>query len=95
MATTDLEAATEALEAGDWEAAHTAFEAVLARNESAEALLGLGDALAWQGETEAAIDAWQRAYGLFLRPPEPDPAQAVGASATRRTRRGRSSSTIS
>ena len=63
---TDLDAGTRALEAGDWATARTAFEAALSPEDSPEALLGLGDTLAWQGDTVAAVDAWQRAYGAFL-----------------------------
>lgn len=57
----------QALEAGDWTAARAAFEAVLAGGESPAARMGLGDALAWLGDTEAAVQAWQRAYGDFRR----------------------------
>ena len=76
----DIDAGTGALRAGDWAAARTAFEAALARDDSPEALSGLGDALAWQGETEAAVQMWQRAYGAFLRRPRPDPVQAAAAA---------------
>ncbi|MGH2799059.1 MAG: tetratricopeptide repeat protein, partial [Thermoleophilaceae bacterium] len=75
-----MEVGTRALEAGDWATARGAFEAVVAQDDSPEALLGLGDALAWQGETDAAIDAWQRAYGAFLRRPQADPVQAAVAA---------------
>jgi DNA-binding CsgD family transcriptional regulator len=74
----EIDAGTRALEAGDWAAARAAFEAVLAREESAAALMGLGDALAWQGEADAALEAWQRAYGAFRR--ASDHAQAAVAA---------------
>ena len=79
-ANTDLDVGARALEAGDWATARTAFEAILERDESPEALLGLGDALAWQGDTDGAIGAWQRAFGAFLRGPRHDPVRAAAAA---------------
>lgn len=67
--------AQQALEAGEWSAAREGFEAVLEDEESAEALLGLGNALWWLGETEASIRCQERAYAAFRR--RPDPGQAV------------------
>jgi DNA-binding NarL/FixJ family response regulator len=75
-----LEAGHQALAAGDWAAARAAFEAVLAEGGSAEALMGLADAIVWEGDVDGAVDAWQRAYGAFRRGPEADPAQAALAA---------------
>jgi DNA-binding CsgD family transcriptional regulator/tetratricopeptide (TPR) repeat protein len=61
-----------ALAAGDWAAARTAF---VAAEESAEALSGLGTALMWLGETDAAVQARERAYAAFCR--RPDHVQAA------------------
>lgn len=77
-----LDAGTQALEAGDWAAARAAFEEALARDVSAVALMGLGDALAWQGEIDAAVRAWQGAYRAFRRGPQADPVQAAVAAIT-------------
>ena len=60
-----LRDAEAALERGDWRAARTSFEASLAREESAEALLGLSDALWWLGETDGAVHRGERAYAAF------------------------------
>ena len=61
-----------ALAVGDWAAARTAFEAA---EESAEALSGLGTALMWLGETDAAVRTRERAYAAFCR--RPDQVQAA------------------
>lgn len=70
-----LDRGRQAIEAGQWVAAKEAFEAVLRREESAEALFGRGVALWWLGETEAALHDWERAYAGFCR--GRDPEQAV------------------
>ena len=75
-----LDAGIRALDAGDWAGARAAFEVALARDDSAEARMGLGDALAWQGEIDAAVQAWQRAYGRFRRGPDSDPVRAAVAA---------------
>jgi uncharacterized protein HemY len=46
-----LTRAQKAIEAGEWSVAREAFEAALEHEESAEAWLGLGNALWWLGET--------------------------------------------
>ena len=56
-----------ALERGEWVAARTAFETSLGEEETAEALLGLSDALWWLGETEGAVRCGERAYAAFRR----------------------------
>ena len=61
-----------ALAAGDWASARAAFEAA---GDSAEALAGLGTALMWLGETDAAVHAREQAYAAFCR--RPDPLQAA------------------
>ena len=68
-------AAHEAMEAGDWSTARSSFEAALEREETAEALLGLGDALWWLEEIGASLRYRERAYAAFRR--RPDPVQAA------------------
>lgn len=63
-----------ALAAGDWAGARSAFEAVLEREDDAEALFGLGDALWWLGDIESSIRCRERAYAAFCRT---DSARAV------------------
>ncbi len=53
---------SEALLSGDWEGARGAFEASLAEDPSATAEEGLGRALWWLRDTEAAISHVERAY---------------------------------
>lgn len=59
--------AQQAIESGQWSAAREAFEAVLEAEESGEALFGLGIALWWLGETDAALRHWERAYAVFRK----------------------------
>jgi len=66
----------QALAGGDWAAARAAFEQALAKDETAEALDGLGQALWWQNEPGAAIELRQRAYAEFVRRAER--ARAIG-----------------
>jgi ATP/maltotriose-dependent transcriptional regulator MalT len=73
-----LAEAQEAFAAGDWARARASFEAALAREESAEALFGLGNTLWWLAETEASVRHLERAYAAFRR--RPDPAQAALAA---------------
>ncbi|MGH2640478.1 MAG: tetratricopeptide repeat protein, partial [Actinomycetota bacterium] len=61
----------EALKAGDWVAARDSFRAALDREETPEALGGLGEALWWLGETQASVDCRERAYAGFRRLPDP------------------------
>lgn len=74
-----LEAGQAAAGSGAWPAARAAFEAALALDgDRAEALLGLGDCLWWEGETVAAVATTERAYTAFRR--RPDPATATLAA---------------
>ncbi len=66
-----LGAGRAALAAGAWGDARDAFEALLEREPAPEAFAGLGDALWWLGETEAAIGSQERAYAAFRRRPDP------------------------
>jgi DNA-binding CsgD family transcriptional regulator len=68
-------AGTAALEAGRWSAARDAFAAALEGVETAEAMLGLGEALWWLGELEASVRHRERAYAELRR--RPDPARAA------------------
>jgi DNA-binding CsgD family transcriptional regulator len=67
--TTDkhVEAGRAALQEGRWEDARSAFEAALEESESAEALVGIGEALWWLGETRQSVEYQERAYAEFQR----------------------------
>lgn len=67
--------AAAALAAGHWQTAREQFEAAFELDQTAEAMLGLGTALWWLGETTAAVRWQERAYAEFRR--RPDPAQAA------------------
>jgi hypothetical protein len=67
----DYGAAAAALAAGDWKAARACFETALERQELPEGLLGLGTALWWVGEADAAVAAHERAYARCRRQPDP------------------------
>ncbi len=73
-----MEKAAAALVEGDWETARACFEAALHRQESPEGLFGLGTALWWLGETDAALRAQERAYAGFRKRPDP-PSAALAA----------------
>ena len=73
-----MEKAAAALAEGDWASARVCFEAAVQQQESPEGLFGLGTALWWLGETEAAVRAQERAYAGFRR--RPDPASAALAA---------------
>jgi ATP/maltotriose-dependent transcriptional regulator MalT len=72
----------EALQAGNWTAARDAFREALDREETPEALGGLGEALWWLGETHASVEYRERAYAGFRRRGDPFPAAnlALGLS---------------
>jgi tetratricopeptide (TPR) repeat protein len=63
-----------ALGCGQWAVARASFEASLEAQETAEALLGLSDALWWLGDTEGAVRCGERAYAAFRRRQDPVPA---------------------
>jgi DNA-binding CsgD family transcriptional regulator len=69
-----LLAGQEALGAGDWSTARAAFEEVLEQGEVAEALIGLGDALWWLGDTEPSLRSTERAFAVFMRNEDPGSA---------------------
>ena len=60
-----LALASDALEGGRWEEARAGFEAALGRQESADALLGLADALFWLGDGPGCVSRLERAYAVL------------------------------
>lgn len=66
----------DALAAGDWDAARSAFEQALAEGETAELLDGLGQAAHFRGRHEEAIELKERAFAAYRR--ADDPANAAG-----------------
>jgi DNA-binding CsgD family transcriptional regulator len=70
-------AGTEALAAGDWAAARDSFQTALEREETAEGLVALADALWWLGEIQDAVGHRERAYAEFRRRPDPVNAALV------------------
>ena len=60
-----LEAGQEALARGAWEFARKAFERALSREESPEALEGLGLASWWLDRGDVVFQARERAYALY------------------------------
>jgi DNA-binding CsgD family transcriptional regulator len=67
----DVEARTaeanDALKAGRWQEAKDSYEAVLRERESAEASVGLAEALWWLGDIRASAAVRERAYAQFRR----------------------------
>lgn len=57
----------QALRASDWESARSAFEAVIELDETPEAHDGLGLALWWLRDVDAAIGHREQAYAAFRR----------------------------
>jgi DNA-binding NarL/FixJ family response regulator len=57
----------EALAAGRWSDAATAFRIVLDRDGDPDARFGLGVAVFWLGETVEALRHWERAYAAWRR----------------------------
>jgi DNA-binding NarL/FixJ family response regulator len=55
----------DALRAGDWPAAQSAFEAVLERGPAARAEEGLGHALWWQHDFDGAVSHVEAAYATY------------------------------
>lgn len=62
-----LDSAHEALAAGRWSDARSAFDEALVAGETAEAYFGLAVALWWLGENREAVVRCARAYALFRR----------------------------
>jgi LuxR family maltose regulon positive regulatory protein len=62
---TTIEAGLEALAQGAWAEARACFEAILKREETPEALEGLGMAAWWLEDDGTVIDARRRAYRLY------------------------------
>lgn len=75
-----MEKAAAALVEGDWEAARACFEAAVQQEESPEGLFGLGTALWWLGETDAAVRSQERAYAGFRKRPDPSSAALAAIS---------------
>jgi DNA-binding CsgD family transcriptional regulator len=75
-----LGAGREALENGDWPAARDAFGAAVERDGSAEALIGLAQALWWLEDVQASLRHRERAYAALRRRPDPVQAAAVAMS---------------
>jgi len=73
-----LEAGRLALEAGDWNAARSAFDAVLEAGESAAALDGAGLARWFLGELSEGEELRARAFDLYVRDGNVDRAARVG-----------------
>ena len=67
----------QALAAGDWAAARDSFQEALDREEAAEGLVGLADALWWLGEIQVAVGHRERAYAEFRRRSDPINAALV------------------
>jgi ATP/maltotriose-dependent transcriptional regulator MalT len=65
--TEHIKAGEAALAAGDWTAAKDAFTAALRKDESPEALDGLGRSLWWLKRVSEGLDARTRAYTAFRR----------------------------
>lgn len=63
--------------AGKWAAARAHFEAAVAEDDTAEARLGLGNALWWLGEFTASLEERERAYVRFWRRGERSQAASV------------------
>ena len=83
--------ARAAVGAGDWARAHRAYQSLVERDATAEALLGLGDTLWWLGETVAAIRQLERAYAAFRRRSDADQSAmtAIGLYLINRVSLGR------
>ena len=62
-----LAAGAEALRVGDWITARDSFRTALEREETPEALAGLGEVLWWLGETQPSVEYRERAYAAFRR----------------------------
>jgi DNA-binding CsgD family transcriptional regulator len=72
-----LDEARAALARSDWETAREHFERALDAEVSAEALDGLGQALWWLGEEEAALELRTKAFAEYRRRGDADAAANV------------------
>jgi hypothetical protein len=81
--TREPSAGWDALEAADWERAVAAFEAELAREETAVGLDGLARARWWRSDIAGALDAWERAYVAYRREGLGEPAAHVAVLLSR------------
>jgi DNA-binding CsgD family transcriptional regulator len=72
-----LIAGRAALEAGQWSAAKSAFETAVEQSPTAEALVGLGEAVWWLGDVTASVRHRESAYAEFRRRKEPAQAATV------------------
>lgn len=87
MNAVDLVAAGDAaLAAGDWHAAHDAFESAWDQSKSADALDGLGRALWWLGDPGSALDVRARAFAQLRRVQRDGAAAAVAVWISRQYR---------
>lgn len=75
MTVDPVEMGLEALSAGRWAEARTAFESALSVAETADARFGLASSLWWLGDNRAAVREATRAYCLFRN--AGDPAGAI------------------
>ncbi len=66
-----VEAAQVAVAAGDWAAARSAFEVLVAGDPTPESLAGLGDVLWWLGETDQSVRCQEQAYAGFQHRGDP------------------------
>lgn len=73
----ELAEATLALERADWAAARAGFEAALQREESGEALEGLGLALWFEGRADEGVAQRERAFTAYARAGRPDDAARI------------------
>jgi ATP/maltotriose-dependent transcriptional regulator MalT len=62
-----IAAGNAALGVGRWDKARTAFAAALREHEAADALLGMGEALWWLGESRPSVECYERAYAELRR----------------------------
>ena len=77
QAGTDVMArAAAALQAAEWDTARTCFQAALELEETPEVLFGLGPALWWLGENEAAVPG----SGARLHELSPPPGSGLGGA---------------
>ncbi|NIR28229.1 MAG: response regulator transcription factor [Gammaproteobacteria bacterium] len=69
-----LAAGQAALRAGRWSEARSIFEFVLSEHETAEVLLGLGEAWWWLGDPRRSVECYERGYVMCRRARDTDRA---------------------